>query len=282
MKTFSKLPGSEPMREVSCAVCGEGKSHPYWKSDGFGYVKCSSCGLIYQNPQPLQNALSMRYDDEYFSYEINNEKPFFSLMKLGLKDIGFDEIEAQLLGEKSFLDIGCATGMLIADMKKRGWRVRGVEICRPAAEYGVRERGVDIFIGIFEEANFGGNSFDVIHASHLIEHLTDPAGFLDEVMRTLKPGGWFIVATPNVSGFQAHLFQERWRSAIADHTYLFSKATLSRLLRNRGFQIEQVKTWGGLAVGAGPSWVKRIADPLAKKTGLGDVMILRCRKPGIL
>ncbi|MDC7127049.1 MAG: methyltransferase domain-containing protein, partial [Spirochaetales bacterium] len=243
------------------------------------FVKCAECGLVYQNPQPEQSELVERYDGEYFDYEIENEDSFYNLMKLGLNDIGFFEIENAIInkcltsGDKpSFLDIGCATGRLIYEMSKRGWNVKGVEVCKASAEYGIKERSLDIRIMPFEDCCFQDKSFDVVHCSHLIEHLTSPDSFVEEASRVLKPGGLFIITTPDIGGFQSKLFGSEWRSAIEDHMFLFSYKDLKTLCEKKGFSIQKKVSWGGLAVGTVPAPVKKIADKLVKVFNCGDVM----------
>jgi len=276
MKTFSMQPGNEALNHVVCTLCGADDAHRWNGSDSL-FVQCRRCGLVYQDPQPVRAELLSRYDDDYYSYEIENEAQFFRLMQLGLKDIQFDDIERSLDGERSFLDVGCATGMLIESMKKRGWAEQGVEVCRPAAEHGKQQRGVRIHVGTLEDAGFPDASFDVVHCSHLIEHLNDPRGFVREVRRILTPRGCFLVTTPNTDGFQARLFGKEWRSMIPDHLYLFSRRTLASLLRQEGFAVQREKTWGGLAIGTAPRALKALADKLAKPFGFGDVVMLLTR-----
>ncbi len=50
------------------------------------------------------------------------------------------------------------------------------------------------------------------------------------------------------------------------------------MLESAGFVIECVRTWGGLAEGAAPRWLKKIADRVVKPLGAGDVMIVRAAK----
>ncbi len=279
MKTFSMEPGKEGCRIVDCPLCGAKKHREYWRSRNYSFVRCRACKLIYQNPQPVQKDLSDRYDEEYFEYERANEEQFFALMKLGLQDIDFESASAALEeANRSFLDIGCATGMLISHMKNSGWTVQGIEICKPAAEYGTETRGVPIFLGSLEEAKFADASFSVVHCSHLIEHLTDPLSFVREVYRVLAPGGFFVVTTPNSAGFQARAFGNRWRSTIADHVILYSRKTLRMLCVSNGFNVLRAKTWGGIGVGMAPADIKRPLDVMAKKLGIGDVMILLAQK----
>jgi hypothetical protein len=88
-----------------------------------------------------------------------------------------------------------------------------------------------------------------------------------------------MLTTPNISGFQARLMGSRWRSAIFDHLYLFSKRTVTAILKANGFITEEVYTWGGLAAGIAPMPVKAFADRAAKALGAGDVMLVKARKP---
>ncbi len=281
MKTFSMPPADESLREIDCPLCGGRKFRRFWECDGFRFVRCVGCALIYQNPRPRRDALIERYGDEYFTYERENEARFFRLMTMGLADIDFDSRTAALRGEdRTFLDVGCATGMLIARMREQGFRAQGVEVCRPAARFGIEERRLDIRVGTLEDARFAESSFGVVHSSHLIEHLADPDRFVCECARVLIESGLLIITTPNAAGLQPRLFGARWRSAIADHMVLFTRKTLGRLLEKHGFTVRAIKTWGGLAVGLGPRWLKRPLDLLAKRFGFGDVMIVVAVRAG--
>jgi len=261
------------MKPVRCPVCGRSDGKPGWDCGMFSFIECAGCGHVYQNPQPEFEDLRRRYQDEYFSYELSNEEAFFKLMLLGLSDIHFDSYEEDLKRRGAFLDIGCATGLLLSHMKKREWQVQGVEVCRASAEYGTKNRGVPIFIGPLEESPFIRESFSAIHFSHLIEHVPDPRLFLVKVRELLIPGGHVIVVTPNRKGLQARLLGTKWRSCIADHVHLFSPDGLSRLLSETGFVILKTQTWGGIAKGLAPDFVKAPLDRLAKRFGFGDVML---------
>ena len=289
VKTWSTPVSAEKSREIACALCGGLVFRPALLCEGFAYVRCSGCGLVQMNPQPETTRVLDRYrkihGKDYLDYELANEESFFRLQLLALKDAGFEDIEKDLFmrvtnaAPPNVLDIGCAAGSLLLHLNKRGWRTGGVEIS-PAGEYARRERGLDVTGLPLEENHFSSNSFDVILASHLIEHLGDPASFVRETFRLLRPGGRVFISTPNIAGFQARLFKGRWRSAIFDHLYLFSVKTLGALLVKAGFEIERTCTWGGLAEGTAPRWLKRIADRAVKPLGQGDVMIVRAVKPG--
>jgi len=284
VKTWSMPVSAGKSAPRPCALCGGEIFKPALECEGFSFVKCKHCGLVQRNPQPDKNEILSRYSDtygnDYLSYELKNETAFLKLQQLALKDAGFSKVEKTLFAEAknpAILDIGCATGALIASLRGKGWRVTGVEIS-PSAIYAKNERKLDVRDIPLEENHFPDNSFDVILASHLIEHLNEPKSFLEETYRILKTNGSLFITTPDISGFQSRLFGSRWRSAIFDHLYLFSRRTLSKMLKTAGFKVETCHSWGGLAAGTAPKTVKKTADFLAKRLNCGDVMIIRARK----
>ena len=278
MKTFSKRPGErESRRNVRCAVCLSDCPEPHWSCDGYAFVRCRACRHIYQNPQPDPRDLIDRYDNEYARYELENSDNFLDLMLKGLDDVSFFRRVADANLDRSLLDIGCATGALLEHAARLGYRVQGVEVCEPAARYGIERRGVPIAVGTLDEAGLAGHRFGAAHTSHVIEHIPDPRAFLRSVHRHLVPGGLMVLVTPNAGGLQGRLFGARWRSAIADHVHLFSRRNLCRLLSGEGFEIMRTQTWGGLGIGTAAPWLKRIADRAAKRHGFGDVVLVLSR-----
>ncbi len=289
VKTFATLPGPEPKRPVPCRLCGGESFSRLWDCGDFAFVACRGCGLIQQNPQSEPQAIAERYDGrssaDYLRYEERNQYAYRDLELLALGDIALER-EAEPIFERAraegrkprALDVGCATGALLAALRDSGWDPQGVELSAAQASYGQARHALPIHAGSLESASFPAASFDLVHASHLIEHLNDPAAFLDEVARVLAPGGLLVLTTPNADGFQARLLGPRWRSAIYDHLYLFSARSLRALLESRGFAVSASATWGGWARGLRPAFVKGPLDRMAKRFGFGDVVAFLARR----
>jgi len=281
-KTWSTPVVEEKRAAVPCDLCGSASFASSLACEGFSYVRCRRCSLTQVNPQPASESVARRYGDDYLAYEIANEESFLRLQLLGLSDAGFWRLERDLMARgrpPRVLDVGCATGALLERLRDRGWIVVGAEIS-PSARHARETRGLDVRGAALEDCAFPGGGFDAALASHLIEHLNRPRAFVREIMHVLAPGGHFLVTTPNIDGFQARLFGPKWRAAIFDHLYLFSKRTLRALLESEGFEVLGIRTWGGLAAGTAPSSLKTLADKAAKTLGIGDVMLVKARKPG--
>ena len=73
----------------------------------------------------------------------------------------------------------------------------------------------------------------------MIEHVDDPAGLCERVHTLLKPGGVFIIETPNLGGLDYRLFSGRWwgHYHFPRHWNLFSARSLANLLGSKRFEI---------------------------------------------
>ncbi len=277
MKKINKR--KEKIELVKCNLCGQDNSDNFILFDDYKYVICRNCGLIYQNPRPVFQDLKGRYSQKYFNYEYRNKDNFFNLMKLTLNDIRFDRISKKFTNkDRKFLDIGSALGLLLNYVKAKGWEPVGVEICKESAEYARKNFGVKIHNKTLEQTGFKSNTFEIVHMSHVIEHVPSPQDTIVEIYRILKPGGYLIITTPRVDSFQAWLFKETWRSYHRDHIYIFSKKTLKGMLLKAGFSIEKFVTWGGIEKGRANKAIKYIADRFVKRFGYGDVMCFLAKK----
>ena len=285
IKTFATRPRAEPRAAAACSHCGSREKTPLWDCGEFAFVTCRRCGLVRQDPMPSAEAVAARYDGEYLAYETERTDAYRDLELNALADLGLDGRAESLFpsragegGRPRALDVGCATGALLVALRERGWEAAGVEISPQMAAYGRDRHGLLIHSGSVESAAFPSGSFELLHASHLIEHLNDPSSFVLEASRLLAADGLLVLTTPNIDGFQARALGKAWRSAIYDHLYLFSIRSLAALLVARGFVILREVTWGGWAAGLRPRFLKPFLDRWAKRSGRGDVVALLARK----
>jgi SAM-dependent methyltransferase len=97
----------------------------------------------------------------------------------------------------SLLDVGCGPGTLTADLAARvaPGRVTAVEPGEPALDLAraeVARRGLDTVDFVAADVHalrFAGDSFDVVHAHQVLQHVADPVRALREMRRVCRPGG---------------------------------------------------------------------------------------------
>ena len=95
------------------------------------------------------------------------------------------------------LDLGCGPGTITADLASlvTPGRVTAVELTDSALELARAEIGrrgltnVDFAVGDVHALDFPDDSFDVVHAHQVLQHVGDPVAALREMRRVAKPGG---------------------------------------------------------------------------------------------
>lgn len=101
------------------------------------------------------------------------------------------------------LDLGCDDGFFtlkVAQAIKTN-RIEGLEIISKQAKLAIKS-GLKVKIGdLNKRLPYSQNEFDVIHANQVIEHISDTDNFIDEIYRILKPGGYAIISTENLSSW---------------------------------------------------------------------------------
>jgi SAM-dependent methyltransferase len=81
----------------------------------------------------------------------------------------------------------------------------------------------------------------VVMCYHVIEHVADPIEFIGDIRRVLRPGGWLILGTPDFASPCAKRFGDNYRMLHdPTHCSLFTLESMHRLLRDRGFTIQDV------------------------------------------
>lgn len=102
---------------------------------------------------------------------------------------------------------------------------------------------------------------------HVLEHLYDPAAYVEAAHRLLRPEGRLIVQVPNAASWQFLLFGEAWNGLdVPRHLFNFRAADLEALLDACGFEVLRRKHFSlrdnpaGLATSLAPA-----LDPMSRR-----------------
>lgn len=140
----------------------------------------------------------------------DEQGPFAPLHRLNPARIGYikdhicrhfdlNPLKAQPFNGLSLLDIGCGGGLVCEPMTRLGADVTGIDADSVAIDVAVRhakQSGLSIrYVNIGAEALT--ETFDVVLALEIIEHVGNPKFFLEQVAAMVKPGGLLIISTLN-------------------------------------------------------------------------------------
>ena len=129
------------------------------------------------------------------------------------------------------LDVGCGTGGNLEMLKKFG-AAEGVDVSDDALEF-CQSKGLTVHKGLAEELPFADESFDVVTALDVIEHLDDDIAGLREMFRILRKGGKTLIFVP--------AFMWLWgvQDDVSNHRIRYTKKQITERLEKAGFEIER-------------------------------------------
>lgn len=139
------------------------------------------------------------------------------------------------------LEIGSGTGTLLRRLRERGFDACGVEISASRLAEARRWHG-DLPIQQVAGTTlpFPDRHFDIVMSFDVLEHIPDTDAHLREVRRVLRPGGAYLVQTPNK--WTNVVFETiRWRSFTRfrqDHCSLHSLRELRARFARHGFRAQ--------------------------------------------
>ena len=129
------------------------------------------------------------------------------------------------------LDVGCGTGGNLEMLGKFG-AAEGVDVSDEALEF-CKSKGLTAHKGLAEALPFKNESFDVVTALDVVEHLDDDAAGLKEMRRVLKTGGKTLIFVP--------AFMWLWgvQDDVSNHRIRYTKRQIVARLEKAGFEIER-------------------------------------------
>jgi SAM-dependent methyltransferase len=135
------------------------------------------------------------------------------------------------------LDIGCGSGSFLDLAKSSGCKTFGIEYSNDSLSI-VRKNGhlADTNIESFDE------TFDVITAFDLIEHLYQVPEFMNTCLHRLNPGGHLVLLTGSISSLPAKIARNSWWYVQFPEHIVFPSIKYFR--QHSGFEVVSLKsTW---------------------------------------
>lgn len=187
---------------------------------------------------------NQRYSKENFCTINHEEETMLSLLE------EYSEQHSVNRQEIKVLDLGCGSGRIAKKIKEKGYTVVGLdfssEAIKKAKELGIDAKQCNLDEGIPEN----NDSFDVVWAGDIVEHVFDPIGLLKEASRVLKNNGIILITIPSDVGLLSrikmlfgisHQEQMYMSSGFYKHHTFFTPRLIRFMLNKAGFNVEIFK-----------------------------------------
>src|SRR3989339_1181570 len=240
---------------VDCPLCNSKRFSVLFSKNGFDFVRCKKCSLVYVNPQLQEEKMIDYYNDSSLSNDLAIKfiaSPKQQEVNRELYNLLYDRAEKawgkkKLKQKRKVLDIGCSVGLFVKMGQDRGYDALGLELNEKAAQYAEKKFKVKVERKLLHECKFPANSFDIISMFGVIEHLAEPVEVMREVARILKPGGFFVGICPNIDSLVCMTLHEKSRTFSGRiHLSYFSPKTLDELFKKVGLKKSNIETvWTG-------------------------------------
>ncbi len=225
----------------SCPVCDCREAVLRFEIGGIAnkVVVCTECGLGRLHPAPTPEEIRSYYPDEYYGEPGTKFQPAVEYLVRWVGRRHIDALTRGLRPGARVLDVGCGRGVLLGPLADRGFEVHGQEISAEAARGADPRARIAIAMNL-KDVGYEAGYFDEVVIWHVLEHLQDPRGTIEEIHRVLAPGGRIAVSVPNFSSFQARATGAGWfHLDLPRHLYHFPLKALERLLVRVGFRVTE-------------------------------------------
>lgn len=230
-----------------CPLCGSREKTRHFRQDfavvdaatpvsGYDVVTCTACGLAYADGIPDQATFD-RYYREMSKYEYaqrgGSESEYDARRLALIADFLAPHLPAR---DSRILDVGCASGRLLANLKSLGFaNVTGLDPSPACAAAAARLYSIDVRTMTLEELARTGLQFDVVTLIGVLEHLRDLHTALAQLDAILAPGGMLYAEVPDVTAF-ADWPNAPYQDFSTEHINFFGPTSLHNLLAGRGYE----------------------------------------------
>ena len=243
------------LEEVACPVCPGAPSVEAFRAatrnlgffpirHEFPHRRCTACGLVFVSPRLRAGVLRELYERDYVDPGV--------LRPAVVEKKGRDaEAYVRHLGafappatHPRLLDVGCGHGAFVIAARHAGYDARGQEFADLSPIWRrVPELAEQVAAAPLDDvATWPDAGADVVTLWEVAEHLQEPRATFDQVARVLRPGGVLALESPRADSVALAYLGPRWTQVIPEeHLYLWTRASLGRLLDSLGFELIEVR-----------------------------------------
>lgn len=208
------------------------------------YGVCVECGCYVNKHPPLSEELKRIYSFDLYWHIRHQLKGQPTIEYRSISDRSDGRVDYWLGLIKRYgpltgrvIEVGCGHGVLLIELKARGYECIGVEPDEKTVIWTIKNTGLDVRAGFFPSIELP--NCDLFLAFDVIEHSPDPLAFMKGVAKLLNSGCVAIIQTPIDRYGYKPPFGERFEAAFDDieHLYIFTDKAMQELAQCSGLQI---------------------------------------------
>jgi SAM-dependent methyltransferase len=215
-------------------------------AESFEIWQCANCSLRFTQDIPGPEKIGRYYKSEKYISHSDTNKGIINWLYLQVRRFTLSS-KRKFIQEKtglkkgSLLDVGAGSGAFLDHLRESGWNVEGVEpddqaISRAAKRYGLLLKPSSALFSFQEK------TFDAITLWHVLEHVHDLHGYIEQLKKICRPGGKIFIAVPNFTSYDAEYYSSSWAAYdVPRHLYHFSPAAMHELMNRHGCVIESIQ-----------------------------------------
>jgi 2-polyprenyl-3-methyl-5-hydroxy-6-metoxy-1,4-benzoquinol methylase len=220
----------------------------------YNFDKCNNCGLVFLNPRVDETALGQFYTASYLPYKIEEAwGKYAAFVKKDQQQIDNARVHrlfkrCKLSTQSRILDIGCGKPTFLASLRdKIKANLIGLDFSNEGWKND-RDLYHDIDLRSGEIADLDNEKpMDIITMWHYLEHDYQPQQHLKQLLNYSHAQTRLIVEVPNFDSYTRKKFGKHWSGYHTPrHTALYSPKNMELMLKNSGWQVEQILTYGTL------------------------------------
>ncbi len=213
-----------------CPYCSSGSREHLKDENGYSYVECKSCELIYLSKRLRPEHLHLIYGDHSY-HNVDNPKYQLNIARKRLKFLGELPVGARIHED------GAGSGAFLKVAQERGFKITGSDLGEDSVKKGKEAFGVTIHHGSVETVGLQRNSLDVFVAFNLLCHLYAPWDYLQKVSSYLRQDGLFLTRIGDRTGF----FRSYGKLGAPEHVFHFGIDLLKKMYGKVGLEVIDVK-----------------------------------------
>lgn len=176
---------------------------------------------------------------------------------------------------KIVADVGCGGGALLDHLRGVAATILAVEPAVPFSD-SLQERGYKWFSSTRDATPLFKDRVDVVLSTQVIEHVSDPKVFLQEISQLLAPNGMAVISTPNRRDILMELLPDDFPRFFyrSQHRWAFDADSLSKCAVLSGLSVANIRHVHRYGIANTMYWLKdgkpRGRDPLRPLDGAID------------